>query len=352
MTDRAGTAVPDGVNAFPGVVHHWDSSYYLAIADGGYVGPDAFAGLPSFFPGYPLAARAVAAIMTWGQVTTDSLVPAMALVSSISSLIAAMLVWRIAQLSARPRVAPLATLMFVAGPYSIFLYADYSEALFLAFATAAWYCGLRDRWWLAGVWCALASFTRINGLFLLAGLVVMYLVQRRRNGRPLFSVRLGWVAVGALGISAYFGYLLAVTGDPLAWRTAQAIGWNRQFHPPWDAVYQTAGRVLFASTPDRRLQFALDLVFALLLVWAIWIWFRRRDWASATYGTATIVPLTTSFTLVSIARNTVTVFPLAILLAERLRSTRRRWLRTLALSAWFGLFLVNATLFTLGYWTD
>jgi hypothetical protein len=40
--------------------------------------------------------------------------------------------------------------------------------LFLLFAVAAWYAGARGPWMLAGPCCGLATFSRINGIFLLA----------------------------------------------------------------------------------------------------------------------------------------------------------------------------------------
>jgi hypothetical protein len=103
--------------------------------------------------------------------------------------------------------------------------------------------------------------------------------------------------------------------DLFAWTTAQAIRWHREFHLPWKVFYQTAGRVLFASTTDRRLQFGLDLVFALLLLGAIALWVKRRDRPAGVYAGLTVAALTTSFTVVSLARNSLTVFPMVILLA-------------------------------------
>ena len=43
-------------------------------------------------------------------------------------------------------------------PYAVFMFAGYSEALFLAFATTAWLAARRDAWWIAGLLGAGASF--------------------------------------------------------------------------------------------------------------------------------------------------------------------------------------------------
>ena len=351
VTDRAGSPVLDTAgDGFFAVLAHWDSGYYLAIASGGYFAPDGPPNLAAFFPGYPLAARGLSDLLTLGSSTTGSLVVSMWLISTAASLVAAVVLWRVMQMIDR-RAAVLATLLLLAGPYSIFLFANYAEPLFLALAISAWYCGLRERWWLAGLWCGCAGLVRINGVFLLAGLIALYVAQQRRSGRRVLSRGAFWPALAAIGVVGYFGYLAVRTGDLFAWNTAQSAGWGRRLGWPWEAFYQTAGRVLFASTLDRRLQFAFDLVMAGLMLGAVAVWVRRRQWASAVFAGTMLVALTTSFTFVSLARNSVTVFPLVVLLACSL-VTARPWVRRLVLGACIALFALNGTLFALGYWTD
>lgn len=351
----AGPAALDGDDrpgGFFGLLHHWDSSYFLGVAAQGYFPPIPAPESAAFFPGYPLAARGFTQLITMGSPTDASLVMSLSLVSAASSVMAGIVLWRLVDLTQPAGIAPLGTLMFLAGPYAVFLYANYSESLFLAFAVAGWYCAVRQRWWLVGLWCALATATRINGCFLLAALVVMYVLQRRRAGRRLWAPLSAWVLLGVTGVVGFFGYLAAHTGDPLTWNTAQAQVWSRSLTWPWQAFVQTAGRVLFASTVDRRLQFALDIVFAALIVIAILAWIRRRDWPPVVYAGLTLITLTTSFTFVSLARNSLTLFPLPILVAVVVHQARSRWIGPAVIGCWTGLFLINTTLFALGYWTD
>jgi len=336
---------------FFALLHHWDSVYYLSIADAGYFSNDP-AALTAFFPGYPSVGRALAQLIALGSPTNAVLVVALCLISAASSLAAAIVLWRLTDVIAPAGTAPLATVMFLAGPYAVFLYANYSESLFLAFAVAGWYCAVRDRWWLVGLWCGLATATRINGCFLLVALVVMYVVHRRRDHLRLWAPVTAWVLLAGTGVAAYFGYLAVRTGDLLAWNTAQSQGWGRGLQWPWQAFYQTAGRVLYASTIDRRLQFALDIVFAAVILTAILVWIRRRDWPPAVYAGLTLIALITSFTFVSLGRNSLTLFPLTVLAAVTVRRSRHRWAGLLLLACWTGLFLVNTTLFALGYWAD
>ncbi len=350
VSDRAGLAAVDTAgDGFFAVLHHWDSNYLFRIASDGYFAPGSDAGMPGFFPGYPLVARTLSDLVIPGGPT---LAVALWAVSSLASLVAAIVLWRIVAISSADRLAPMATLLFVAGPYSVFLYANYSESLFLAFATAAWYCGLRDRWLLAGLWCGLATATRINGIFLLTALLVMFVISRRRQQLPVVAPVLGWVPLAASGVIGYFAYLAVRTGDVVAWQTAQHSGWGRQFSWPWEALYRTGGQMVFGDTLDRRLAFTLDVVFAVLLVVAVAYWIRTREWPSATYAGLTLLALTTSLTFVSLARNSLTVFPLLILIAGVVIRSRRNGVRAAVMAAWFGLFLLNTALFACGYWVD
>jgi hypothetical protein len=337
---------------FFGALHHWDSAYFLNIAGHGYFPPGAESSIQAFFPGFPLLSRAVSDALTLGASTELSLIVAMWLVGSLASWGATVVLYRIADEQAFERVALLTAVLFLAGPYSVFLFANYSESLFLLFAVAAWYCGLKDRWQLVGIFAAAATFTRINGVFLVAALLVMYLLRRRRAGLPLASRTLCWLPVACAGIAGYFLYLLINTGDPVAWLHAERAGWGRGFGWPWEAFYQTAGRVLFASTVDRRVQFGLDIVFVAAIVLAIIVFLRRRQWPEVTYLGLTVLACATSFTFVSVARSSVTLFPIAILVAQTILGGRSRLARLILLVAWVTLFVVNTLLFANGYWTD
>ena len=353
VSDRAGVVRPDnGGSGFFALLHHWDSNYFLSIAGNGYFGAGQDRALEGYFPGYPLTARGLSDLFTFWSSTVASITAAMWVVSAIASLAAAAVLWRLVDTTCPPGTAAPATLLFVAGPYAVFLAANYSESLYLAFAVAAWYCATKNKWWLAGCWCAGATFTRINGAFLVIALIVVYVGQRSRQHRRIMTRDLAWVALAFSGVLVYFGYLAVRTGDLFAWLNAQRIGWGREFHPPWSALYQTAGRVIYASTFDRRLQFALDIAFGALVLLAVMTWLRRREWAYATYAALTLLAMTTSFTFVSLARNTVTLFPLAILAASTAISQTKQWRRSAVFGAAVALFLVNLSLFALGYWTD
>jgi len=348
----AGTPELGGPDGFLRLLAHWDSAYFLGIARDGYFGAGSLPSWPAFFPGYPLAARGVGLLLDPSGPDDTALLAGLLLVAALGGLVAAILLWRLAEESAGPRAALLATALVFAGPYSLFLAASYSESLFLAFAVLAWWFGRHRLWWAAGAAAALASSVRATGVFLVVALVVMYLGERHRRGMRLVGVDVVGPLLGLAGVGAYFAYLFANTGSLTVWVHAQSLGWNRVIQWPWLTFYQTAGRVLFASTWDRRVQYGLDILFAALIIVAI-VWLaRRRDWPAVALVGLTALSLMTSFSYLSLARNSATLFPIALALVTLRGPARGNRLLGVIFIAGLVLLIFNTHQFALGLWAD
>lgn len=317
----------------------WDVGLFRKVAEFGYRGrPEHFAdeGVEALFPGAPLVLRAVHLVVPdW---TAAGLVT-----SLLAGAFASVALARLARLEGAP--ASKAVLYLVLSPYAVFLFAGYSEALFLALALWGWLFARQERWVVAALLVAGASTVRISGVFLACGLVVHHLVVRRGRLRGDAAVLLApFAAVGA-----YFAYLWAVTGDPLRWFTAQEVGWGRRTTPPWEALTTTVRAALDGSQGAEYawsfraevLAVAVGLALTVVLV-------RRRAWGEATYVGLSVAALSTSTYYLSVGRATLLWWPLFVLLA--LASVRRPWLHTayVALSAPVMALLVVT--FTSGRW--
>lgn len=304
----------------------------------------------AFFPGYPLVSRLVALPLEGVLPPERAVVIAMCVTVQAASLGAAYTLAQLARPLGRTRVIVALFATFL-GPYALYFAASYSEALFLLFSTSAWLCASRGRWVLSGVVAAGATFTRVNGLFLIAGLVTMYLLRPRPAGER----RIGWMAAGPVfaisGAFVYWLYLLILTGSPVAWAAAEEHGWKRTTVSPLQAFNQTVHEMLTLSTWDQRVQRGLDIVFAVLLialiVWLLW----RRRWPEMVYSVLTAAAIMTSFDYVSLARNTAVVFPAPLAVAET-AGRRTRVLYAVAAILALALLIFNTHAFTLGYWAD
>lgn len=328
----------------------FDAGHFESIAAGGYTDPGDLAPVrQAFFPGYPLTLRVLSELYI-GSTDVQGLHLAGFTVTTISSLVATVVVYRLAEERLGRRAGALAALLLMAWPSATFLTIYYSEALYLALATAAWYCGTRGWWWAAGLLCAGASFTRINGVFLALALLVMLLVAAQRG-----QVRFGWskllaVATGFVGAAAYQFYLWRLTGDLFAWSHAQTKGWGRETVSPWRALINTF-RHFDQPTTDNymRVQLAADIV-TVAFGWVAMVWMAvRRYWPELTLTVLTFAVLMTSTVYWSVTRNTLTLFPLFVL-GGCFLARRPGWVSAVVLSISGGWMLVMTGVVVVGTW--
>ena len=317
----------------------WDVGLFRKVAEFGYRGrPEHYAdeGVEAFFPGAPLVLRAVHLVVPdW---TAAGLV-----MSLLAGGVASVALGRLAVLEGAP--ASRAVLLLVLSPYAVFLFAGYSEALFLALALWGWLCARQERWVAAGLLVAGAATVRVSGVFLACGLVVHYLVVRRGRVRADAAALLAPFAA----VSAYFGYLWLVTGDPLRWFTAQEAGWGRRTTPPWEALATTV-RAAFDETQGAEYawSFRAEILAVAVGLALTAVLLRRRAWGEATYVGLSVGALATSTYYLSVGRATLLWWPLFVLLA--LATVRRPWLQTAYVAVSAPVMALLVLTFTSGRW--
>jgi len=300
----------------------WDTWHYTRIAERGYLP----LGLPccdqAFFPGYPLAMRALM------PVTGGSALVAGLIITLAAGVAAVLLLRRLALLTTGDeRVARTAVLYLALAPTGIFLTAVYTEAMFLALSLGAWLCANRRSWWWAGALAAGAATVRVNGLLLAVGLAVMYLGQLRSQGRWRPRPDVLALAAPIATTAAYLGYLAARTGSLNAWQEAQQRGWARRTAWPWQGLSE-GWHALWRDAPvNLVLSRWADLIAVLAgitLVVAL-LWLRR--WAEGVYVGLNVAVLVCSTLIVSAPRYALMWFPGYLLVAQLVHRPGWRWLR-------------------------
>lgn len=337
---------------FPGVIRIfsvWDGASYTVIATNGYFDPTEPQVWIAFFPGLPVVVRAVAWVATGGQVTLFTAQAAGVLVATSASLIATILLFGFTEARYSRSAAVWAAVLLMVWPTAIFLNAVYTESLFLALALGAWYCAWRGRWWWAGLLCAGASFTRINGLILAGALLVLMLTQASRGKVTLSVSKVLAVCCGALGTLAYFLYLYRSTGDWLAWSHALEKGWLRHSASPFEGLQGTLQNIATQTDPFQKTQSVVDIfAVALLLVFAAYL-AARRHVPEFAFTVVTLAVLASSTEYLSVMRYTVIVFPIFVIGGDLL-SRSREWVSTMVVTL-SGVWMIATTvLFTLEAW--
>jgi len=304
----------------------WDGEWYERIATTGYFfsGPDVQSPV-AFFPAYPLAIRALAAV---------GLNPwlAGALLSLACGLAAAALFLRWARrVSPDPPAAEWAAALFALYPFTFYLFGVlYSDGLFLLLAIGAFTALEEGHVALATLLGAFATATRPVAPALVLGLLVRRQELRRRAGErpsPLDALP----ALSALGMVAYAAYLGRAFGDPLAFAHVQgAPGWDQApgLHT-WLKVslWQTLS---ISISPLVHLRLIGHAYIALLfLVLAVPTW-KHLGWGYALYQAAAVgMPALSSKDFMGLGRYALAAFPafltLALLLKDRPR-LRAGWI--------------------------
>jgi hypothetical protein len=288
---------------------------------------------------------------------TRSWIVAGVVVSALAGVATCLALYRIAAAD-DPADVPLtesvtgrhAVLYLVLFPYAVFLFAGYSEGLFLAFVTASWLAARQERWAAASVLAAGATATRITGIAFVAGLVVEYLVSRRREGR-LIDRKAPLLLLPALPVLGYFAYLHHHTGRWNEYADATRAGWGRHLASPLDG-WRTTYRVAFAHGQSADFAwFWRAEILAVLVALAVTIaLLAQRRWGEATYTGVTFLMMACTNYYGSGVRSLMVLFPMYLLLARL--SARRQWLHGALLWVMAPLMAILTVAFAGGSWLD
>ncbi|MET0864534.1 MAG: hypothetical protein ABWZ98_09400 [Nakamurella sp.] len=348
-----------------------DSGWYFLIADSGYSYLPGQMSPIAFFPEYPLAVRAVGAVIGDYQVA-GSLIGVLCGLATV--LLFASWVWH-----RLPRAAALtAVAVLMLYPYALYLYGSmYADSLFILTAVGAFVLLEHRLYWLAGLAGALATAGRPVGVAVAIGLVVRMLEMRAEakaeqpttgatderptsteeepvdRSRPrlkdLFAAIPGvrWREAGVLlsgiGLIAWCVYLWRTYGDPVAFLTVQeAPGWYQGSGPvTWLKVGFARAMVLGPlDVALRLLPQALMCLLAVLLLHRVW---RRFGWGYAAYSLVVLaIPIIGTKDFMGTGRYVLAAFPVLAAAGDYLAGRNQKWIRPLVL-ALTGIGLVAAT---------
>ena len=318
-----------------GLVRFYDASWYATIAEHGYdAGPfDASAQHNwAFFPLQPLLWRGAS------KLTGEFALTGIAL-ANLCFLIALIVVHRVAlALDFAPPSADRAVLALAFFPVSYFFALPWTESLFLLLSAACFFAALRERWWIAGLLAALASITRLNGLFLLAALAI--LLWQARDRVP----RVAWLSLvlAPLAFAGFTAHLHAVTGDALAFVHIQGA-FARPAHPTREAIEWAIRRWdwIIEGWNFRWLNGGVMLAGAVAAIWFAW---NRRLACAVFLALGLAAPLGTA-TVMSGARYAIGLFPFAIALGAW---TKNRYVELALWAASAALLALMSACYALG----
>lgn len=254
----------------------FDTQRYMRIAQGGYAHEE-----DSVFPPlYPLAVRALGTLFGGGPVAN---LAAGVVISNLACLGLLILLHRVTTAELGAQYATRTLVYFVLFPSGFFLFAAYTEPLFILLALGSVWAARNGRLWAAGVLGFLASLTRLTGWILIFPLAYEYWQQTmasKEAGKKPSRAALLAVFLPPLGLAAFMGLRWGLGLPPLGAMYAQY--WYQQTgFPGVDLV--TAVHSMFFGGAARAGEFTLyfDFAVTLFLLATTVLTFRRLG---ATYG--------------------------------------------------------------------
>jgi hypothetical protein len=310
--------------------NRWDAYWYLTIAQGGYdLRGEKDISNVVFFPLYPLIVRMLS------PVAGGNLVLAGWIASSLFLILAVGTLTRLTR-EFHPELDPvLPTLFLLAYPAAFFLNAVYSESLFLFLSLSMVFFALRRNFFLAGICAALASATRIAGVFLCVPLLVEFI--QARGWRSLLTRQAWPLMLAPAGALVFFVYHWIAFDDFFLYLKVQRL-YGRNFNIE-DSDYT------IRSNPDL-INTAYDSAFVLATILMGFIALRRFRISYGIYMLVSLAVVLGSGTSLGIARYSMMLFPIYFI-AAGIRSTvgRSAWLFGSAL-----LLALNIICFVNHYW--
>jgi len=171
-----GKFLPQKGYLVPSVWANFDGIHYLWIAQNGY-------GLyqQAFFPLYPWLIRWLAGFIH------NYLFSGLA-ISHLTFFASLYLLYRLLLFDFSEKFVRRVIILLLLFPTSFFFASFYSESLFFFLMIAAFYFARKGKWLVAGIFGALASATRVVGIFLLPALLVEWWEQKKiQNPKARFA---------------------------------------------------------------------------------------------------------------------------------------------------------------------
>ncbi len=306
----------------------WDTPQYQAIAEKGYNAFDTALFTPPLFP----------FLMNLVSTLTGNTLSAGLLVSGLATLIALMGFQKLAKIELiNSEDTFRSTLYFLSFPTAFFLFAAYSESLYLAAAIFCLYFARQNKWVLAGIAAGLAGLSRISGFFIL--IPFTYAVwQAWQSGD-----KKGWrgllAGVALMGLFPVYAWLI-LNQSPFDIFAAHRQRGGTLTFPGLNII--EASRRIFGGF--QVMENSLELIFTLIFIaLTVFIWKnlpRIYGIYSLTLMLFFLTRMGSPQPLVAMARYVLEIFPAFFMLAQWGRTA---WINRIILYvSWLGLLFLSA----------
>lgn len=330
--------IPTGLPSWIWGFGNFDGVHYLRIALMGYEGSHYS---QAFFPLYPLIIK----ILSLGDFPFWTGF----ILSNILFLASLHLFYKLLSIDHSPKVSLQAVVLLLVFPTSFYFGSLYSESLFLLLSLSSLIFIRKKNFLLAGIFAALASATRIVGIFLFAAIIIeCFLLWKRGELKNLWSSATG-ILIAPMGLFAYIFYLKSNFNNPFYFLSAQPV-FGAERSESIILLPQVIFRYLkmMTSLQINSLSFfnvSLELILTLIPLALLIASYKKIRLSYWVFTLGCLLLPTLTGTLSSMPRYALMSFLVFPFIAER---TGRYFNGLVLLLAILGIFLLS--LFTRGYW--
>lgn len=294
-------------NSFLDIWQRWDTLQYQAIAEHGYLSFENALFVP---PLYPLLMRFLGTLLN-GNTLLAGLI-----LSNIFGLSATVALYELMIYEFKAiKMARRATFYLLSFPTAFFIFAAYTESLFLLGAILTLLYLRQEKWLLAGIWGAIAALSRLPGaLMLIPALYTAWAVWRKtRELRP-------WLAplITALGAAIFPLYTWLGLGlSPFAPLTTQTSRFHGGLTVPGWNILMALKQISLGIYPITN---SFDLFFTLLFLAGTLAVLKKMPVIYSVYTLSFIAlylfRIAAVYPLLSNSRYVLSLFPVFMLIAK------------------------------------
>lgn len=311
----------NGLTGLVQVFDSWDGHWYLDVVREGYphhIMPnvtyfvsDARA---AFFPLYPRLVHYLDNVIPGGPVTVAL---------AVNVLLGAAFIYLIGVIAKNlfdVKTSEKAMIIAALFPGSFVLNWAYSEALLLTLACMCFIALSKKMWLWAGIFAALGTACRPNGIALVAACAVASLIaiKQDREWKSLIAPLLS-----PIGFVGFMAFLMHHTDENFAWFRVQSQAWKEGTSFGATAVSRTFDFILNPTGSPTSVLTAASMFAMILALIALW---KFRMPAMYTAYTAVVLALMLiPATVTARPRFLFTAFPLIFPVARALRDDDDKW---------------------------
>ncbi len=280
----------------------WDGGWYQSIATHGY----RSAGQQSlrFFPGFPLAGRAVGWLVGNPGV-------GLVVVANVCTLAGMGVLYLLVRHDLHDeRLARRSVWLLALAPPAYTLVMGYAEGMLLLCSTVALLAARTGRWWWAAAAGVVAGAARPLGLLVMVPVAIELVRTRHRVTHPgAWVARVAALVAPAAGTAAFLGWVWAVFGDALLpFRVQDQPGHRGAITLPFDAMAHN----LASALHGHHLGNAMHVPWVVLSLVLLAVAFRRLPFSYGGFAAGVLAVSMVTSNLDSFERYALSAFPLVI----------------------------------------